>query len=126
MSYFYATITPVKMLCSSCSFQGAVVSRQIQFNEKSGLLPHIQEVGKWVRKAEISTLIEICAIIGSRMRGGTEMNIKQTIPERLKDLRTECGLTLEQLSEAQAFPAPPSANMRQTILRTSARSALRR
>lgn len=28
------------------------------------------------------------------------MNIKLTIPERLKDLRTECGLTLEQLSEA--------------------------
>ena len=28
------------------------------------------------------------------------MNIKQTIPERLKDLRTERGLTLEQLSEA--------------------------
>ena len=29
------------------------------------------------------------------MRGGAEMNIKLTIPERLKDLRTECGLTLE-------------------------------
>lgn|SRR5699024_7933883 len=28
------------------------------------------------------------------------MNIKLTIPERLKDLRTESGLTLEQLSEA--------------------------
>ena len=28
------------------------------------------------------------------------MNIKLTIPERLKDLRTECGLTLEQLSVA--------------------------
>ena len=28
------------------------------------------------------------------------MNIKLTIPERLKDLRTERGLTLEQLSEA--------------------------
>ena len=81
-------------------FQGAVVSRQVQFNEKSGLLPYIQEVGKRVRKAEISTLIEICAIMGSRTRGGTDMNIKLTIPERLKDLRTERGLTLEQLSEA--------------------------
>ena len=28
------------------------------------------------------------------------MNIKLTIPERLKDLRTERNLTLEQLSEA--------------------------
>ena len=28
------------------------------------------------------------------------MNIKLTIPERLKDLRIERGLTLEQLSEA--------------------------
>ena len=28
------------------------------------------------------------------------MNINLTIPERLKDLRTERGLTLEQLSEA--------------------------
>lgn len=28
------------------------------------------------------------------------MNIKLTIPERLKDLRTERGFTLEQLSEA--------------------------
>lgn len=54
----------------SCNFQGAVASRQLQFNEKSGLFPYIQEVGKWVRKAEISTLIEICAIIGSRMRRG--------------------------------------------------------
>lgn len=53
----------------SCNFQGAVVSRQVQFNEKSGLFPYIQEVGKRVRNAEISTLIEICAIMGSRMRG---------------------------------------------------------
>ena len=30
----------------SCNFQGAVVSRQVQFNEKSGLFPYIQEVGK--------------------------------------------------------------------------------
>ena len=30
----------------SCIFQGAVVSRQVQFNEKSGLFPYIQEVGK--------------------------------------------------------------------------------
>ena len=52
-----------------------------------------------MRKAEISTLIEICAIMGSRT-GGVDMNIKLTIPERLKDLRTERGLTLEQLSEA--------------------------
>ena len=52
------------------------------------------------------------------------MNIKLTIPERLKDLRTERNLILEQLSEA--FPAPPSANMRRTISRTSARSASRR
>lgn len=84
----------------SCIFQGAVASRQVQFNEKSGLLPYIQKVGKRVRKAEISTLIEICAIMGSRTRGGTDMNIKLTIPERLKDLRIERGLTLEQLSEA--------------------------
>ncbi|WP_366448966.1 helix-turn-helix transcriptional regulator, partial [uncultured Pseudoflavonifractor sp.] len=70
------------------------------FNEKSGLFPYIQEVGKRVRKAEISTLIEICAIIESRRRGGADMNIKLTIPERLKDLRIERGLTLEQLSEA--------------------------
>ena len=73
----------------SCNFQGAVASRQVQFNEKSGLFPYIQEVGKRVRKAEISTLIEICAIMGSRTRGGADMNIKLTIPERLKDLRTE-------------------------------------
>ena len=84
----------------SCNFQGTVVSRQVQFNEKSGLFPYIQEVGKRVRKAEISTLIEICAIMGSRTRGGADMNIKLTIPERLKDLRTERGLTLEQLSVA--------------------------
>ena len=64
-----------------------------------GLFPYIQEVGKRVRKAEISTLIEICAIMGSRTRGGADMNIKLTIPERLKDLRTERNLTLEQLSE---------------------------
>ena len=31
------------------------------------------------------------------MRGGADMNIKLTIPERLKDLRTERGLTLETL-----------------------------
>ena len=43
----------------SCGFQGAVASRHVQFNEKTGLFPYIQEVGKWVRKAEISTLIEI-------------------------------------------------------------------
>lgn len=84
----------------SCNFQGAVASRQVQFNEKSGLFPYIQEVGKRVRKAEISTLIEICAIMGSRTRGGADMNIKLTIPERLKDLRTERNLILEQLSEA--------------------------
>ena len=84
----------------SCNFQGAVVSRQVQFNEKSGLFPYIQEVGKRVRKAEISTLIEIYAIMGSRTKGDADMNIKLTIPERLKDLRTERGFTLEQLSEA--------------------------
>ena len=77
----------------SCGFQGAVVSRQVQFNEKAGLFPYIQEVGKWVRKAEISTLIEICAIMGSRPRGGVDMNIKLTIPERLKDLRIEPSLS---------------------------------
>lgn len=32
----------------SCGFQGTVVSRQVQFNEKSGLFPYIQEVGKRV------------------------------------------------------------------------------
>ena len=32
----------------SWNFQGAVVSRQVQFNEKSGLLPYIQKVGKRV------------------------------------------------------------------------------
>ena len=30
----------------SYNFQGTVVSRQVQFNEKSGLFPYIQEVGK--------------------------------------------------------------------------------
>ena len=36
------------------------------------------------------------------------MNIKLTIPERLKDLRTERGLTLEQLSEGDRhFPCCP-------------------
>ena len=64
----------------SCNFQGAVASRQVQFNEKSGLFPYIQEVGKRVRKAEISTLIEICAIMGSRTRGGRGYEHQTDVP----------------------------------------------
>lgn len=66
------------------------------------------------------------------MRGGADMNIKLTIPERLKDLRTECGLTLEQLFEATGISRAALGKyeaddfMRRTISRTSARSASRR
>lgn len=54
------------------------------------------------------------------------MNIKLTIPERLKDLRTERNLILEQLSEATGISRAALGNMRRTISRTSARSASRR
>ena len=54
--------------------------------------PYIQEVGKERKTGWISTLRD-------RKKEGYAMQIKLTIQERLKDLRVERGLTLEQLAE---------------------------
>ena len=51
------------------------------------------------------------------------MQPKLTIQERLKDLRVERGLTLEQLYlRKQVFQGPRWENTKPTISRTSARS----
>ena len=65
---------------------------QEQFNEKMRSFPYIQEVGKERKTGWISTLRD-------RKKEGYAMQIKLTIQERLKDLRVERGLTLEQLAE---------------------------
>ena len=54
--------------------------------------PYIQEVGKERKTGWISTL-------RGRKKEGYAMQVKLTIQERLKDLRVERGLTLEQLAE---------------------------
>lgn len=54
------------------------------------------------------------------------MNIKLTIPERLKDLRTERNLILEQLSEATGISRAALGKYEADDFRTSARSASRR
>ena len=51
------------------------------------------------------------------------MQPKLTIQERLKDLRVERSLTLEQLLRKQAFQSLRWENTKPMILRTSARSA---
>ena len=65
---------------------------QVQFNEKMRSFPYIQEVGKERKTGWISTLRD-------RKKEGHAMQVKLTIQERLKDLRVERGLTLEQLAE---------------------------
>ena len=65
---------------------------QVQFNEKIRSFPYIQEVGKERKTGWISTLRD-------RKKEGCAMQIKLTIQERLKVLRVERGLTLEQLAE---------------------------
>lgn len=65
---------------------------QEQFSEKIRPFPYIQEVGKERKTGWISTLRD-------RKKEGCVMQIKLTIQERLKDLRVERGLTLEQLAE---------------------------
>ena len=47
-----------------------------------------------------------------------------TIQERLKDLRVERGLILEQLASKPIFPSPRWAAMKRTNLRTSATTPL--
>lgn len=64
---------------------------QVQFNEKMRSFPYIQEVGKERKTGRISTLRD-------RKKEGYAMQVKLTIQERLKDLRVERGLTLEQLA----------------------------
>lgn len=54
--------------------------------------PYIQEIGKERKTGWISTLRD-------RKKEGHAMQVKLTIQERLKDLRVERGLTLEQLAE---------------------------
>ena len=65
---------------------------QVQFNEKMRSFPYIQEVGKERKTGWISTLRD-------RKKEGYAMQVKLTIQERLKDLRVERGLTLEQLAD---------------------------
>ena len=65
---------------------------QEQFSEKMRSFPYIQEVGKERKTGWISTLRD-------RKTEGHAMQVKLTIQERLKDLRVERGLTLEQLAE---------------------------
>ncbi len=65
---------------------------QVQFSEKMRSFPYIQEVGKGRKTGGISTLRD-------RKKEGYAMQVKLTIQERLKDLRVERGLTLEQLAE---------------------------
>ena len=65
---------------------------QEQFSEKMRSFPYIQEVGKERKTGWISTLRD-------RKKEGYAMQVKLTIQERLKDLRVERGLTLEQLAE---------------------------
>lgn len=65
---------------------------QVQFNEKIRSFPYIQEIGKERKTGWISTLRD-------RKKEGCAMQIKLAIQERLKDLRVERGLTLEQLAE---------------------------
>ena len=68
------------------------VFQQEQFSEKIRSFPYIQEVGKEHKTGWISTLRD-------RKKEGYAMQVKLTIQERLKDLRVERGLTLEQLAE---------------------------
>ncbi|MDY4662230.1 helix-turn-helix transcriptional regulator, partial [Pseudoflavonifractor capillosus] len=65
---------------------------QEQFSEKMRSFPYIQEVGKERKTGWISTLRD-------RKKEGYAMQVKLTIQERLKDLRVERGLSLEQLAE---------------------------
>ena len=65
---------------------------QEQFSEKIRSFPYIQEIGKERKTGWISTLRD-------RKKEGYAMQVKLTIQERLKDLRVERGLTLEQLAE---------------------------
>ena len=57
--------------------------------------PYIQKVGNGLKNGVISTLLEM----------EVSMQTKLTIPERLKDLRVEQGLTLEQLAEKTGLSA---------------------
>jgi hypothetical protein len=50
--------------------------------------------------------------------GRVGMNTTLTIQEKLKDLRVEHGLTLEQLATRPGFPNLRSANTRMMIIRT--------
>ena len=65
---------------------------QEQFSEKMRFFPYIQEVGKERKTRWISTLRD-------RKKEGYAMQVKLIIQERLKDLRVERGLTLEQLAQ---------------------------
>ena len=74
--------------------------------------PYIQKVGNGLKNGVISTLLEM----------EVSMQTKLTIPERLKDLRVEQGLTLEQLAKktglsAAALGAWTSAAMLSASLR---------
>ena len=68
------------------------------------LLPYISKDGKNAVLRKIPRLEKFCDImIGISWfaaKRGINMQCKLTIPERLKDLRVEHGLTLEQLAEA--------------------------
>ena len=65
---------------------------QEQFNEKTGPFPYIQKVGNRAKKRRFPRLW---------MRKGREdtMQVKTDTSERIKDLRVEKHLTLEQLAE---------------------------
>ena len=52
------------------------------------------------------------------------MYVKLTIPERLKDLRVERHLTLEQLAAQTGYPKPPLVNTKPKISKPSASFAI--
>jgi len=79
-----------------CNFQGSAAIAS-PFWRKNSPLPYIQEVGKRAEKRSFPRLWTRQEKGGSG-RGDTAMQPKLTIQERLKDLRVERGLTLEQLS----------------------------
>lgn len=84
-------------------FSSCIASRHDHCSEKSRSLPYIQEVGNYAEKRKFPRSWKLCVIIGVSVdtagrKGDADMYVKLSIPERLKDLRAERHLTLEQLA----------------------------
>lgn len=84
-------------------FSSCFASRYDHCSEKIRPLPYIQEDGNCAKKRKFPRSWKLCAIINADddtagRKGYADMYVKLSIPERLKDLRVERHLTLEQLA----------------------------